>query len=89
LRIFQGVEFERLLILDCNPKYYAFNIKNYVPITTYNGGRDDNELAKLTDYLVELASKNELASDNSSYFGYDLMLNAKSIAQAFEYVFNR
>lgn len=69
LRMFQGVDMKDIFIIDNNPACYLFQLSNSLPILSFKGEKDDEELKGLLEYLKSFAiKKDKLGSLNRQFF---------------------
>ena len=59
LRMFQGVDMNNIFIVDNNPACYMFQLGNALPILSYKGEKEDEELEGLLEYLKCFAGKKD------------------------------
>ncbi len=64
LRIFADRDLKDLLIVDDNLTSFAFQLDNGVPVASYRGEEEDDELQLLTDYLQELYGEEDIRAAN-------------------------
>jgi CTD small phosphatase-like protein 2 len=69
LRIFADRSLEHVLIADNNIFSFAFQLPNGIPVTSYDGANDDDELEFLTNYLEVLGRDPQPVTTNSIHIG--------------------
>jgi len=70
LRMFRGVDINKVLIVDNNVYSFAPNFENGIPIIDFFGSKRDAELLKVIDYLDKLKDKQNLRAANEKNFGF-------------------
>ena len=68
LRIIQDRKIEEMLIADNSICSFAFQLDNGIPICTYEGEKNDEELVYLTKYLKELYQEANIVEVNKINF---------------------
>ena len=69
MRIFEGLDQRRALLVDNSAINFVNQIDNGVPITSFVGDNDsDHELKSLGKYLVNIARKGDLREHNRMHF---------------------
>ena len=79
LRVFKDRSLHEILIVDNNVFSFAFQVGNGIPVTSYAGSKEDDELLCLIDYLEELALESDIVAANAARMGLtcpDLSANA-------------
>lgn len=69
LRIFGDRKIEEMLIVDNSIYSFAFQIGNGIPVTSYEGSQDDEELSFLIEYLEDLYNDGNIVQTNASKIG--------------------
>ncbi len=69
LRIIADRRVDEILIVDNSVISFAFQMANGIPVSSYEGDEQDNELDYLSTYLMELAEANDIVATNSQRIG--------------------
>lgn len=85
LRIIKNRNLANMVIVDNAAYSYAMQVENGVPIVPYFGGKQDNELADLAAYLIDLSSSPDVRPVIQRDFHIDLFkahfLDPKSLLE--------
>ena len=73
LRIFADRKASELVIVDNSILSFAFQLESGIPITSFQGNDDDEELSYLADYLEMLYNENDLITANKKLTGLVLV----------------
>lgn len=68
LRILSNVDMSQTLFVDNSAVNFMSSVNNGVPILPFNGNDTDDELLRLTKYLVAISQRSDMVSVNSQYF---------------------
>ena len=69
LRILGDRSLDHVLIVDNNIFSFAFQLPNGIPVTSFDGANDDDELLCLADYLEKLGREPNPVTKNSIHMG--------------------
>lgn len=64
LRVFDGIDLSRTLIVDNQVFSFASNLSNGIPIAGFYGSKKDYELIKIMKYVRQLADEEDLMMAN-------------------------
>lgn len=70
LRIFHQIPLCKIVIVDNSALSFAFQLENGIPILPFYSRKSDTEMMSLETYLIDLASSNDLTSDNKNWIKY-------------------
>ena len=65
LRIFADRELNKMLIVDNSIFSFAFQLANGIPVSSFTGEGDDEELSYLIDYLDDLYKSEDIVQENA------------------------
>lgn len=57
-----GRDIQNVLIIDNSPSSYLFHPENALPVTTWLDDPNDNELAEITDFLIQLSKADNMVN---------------------------
>lgn len=77
LRIFRGVDLDKILIVDNQILSFCSNLTNGIPILDFEGQKQDAELKKLAFYLLNIADSPSLRQTNELAFNFEKIMNSK------------
>ena len=69
LRVIADRSLDHVLIIDNNILSFAFQLPNGIPVTSYDGANDDDELFFLIEYLEKLSLEANPVAINSARIG--------------------
>lgn len=78
LRVIKGRNFKDMLLVDNCSHSFSFQISNGVPIIPFYDNPKDQELRKLTEYLLYLKDYKNIAEFNKNYFKFEEFLRYDS-----------
>lgn len=65
---FKNLNIKKTLIVDNMLYSFIYNIGNGVPILDFKGNNNDTELFYLTNYLINISTKENISESNLNYF---------------------
>jgi len=81
LRIIRNVPMENMIIIDNSVLSFAFQLENGIPILPYYQNKDDIEMENLKNYLIKLASCDNLQIHNGANINLRALLDeAESVS---------
>lgn len=76
MSILGGLDLNQVLIVDNQMFSFANNLRNGVPIVDFQGQKQDNELKKLTYYLMQIADSPSLRKTNEATYNFMQLMNS-------------
>lgn len=80
LRVIKNMPIENMLLIDNSLLSFAYNLDNGVPILPYYHNKNDTEMTNLKNYLLKLAKRSNIVSDNAEVFKFKSLLEQMLIA---------
>lgn len=78
LRMLTGLNTTKIVLVDNSPHCFAPQIHNGIPILPYYQGRNDNELPKLYEFLMQLKEHPSLPVFSKKYFGLSKLVKCQT-----------
>lgn len=69
LTLFGGLDLKKVLFVDNFILSFAANLKNGIPVVDFLGNKQDCELLKVANYVIQLAKEQDLMEANEEIFG--------------------
>lgn len=73
--LLEGRELKDIIIVDNRAESFAYQIKNGIPIPDYEGNKEDEELAVLTEYLLSFRNEKDVRNKIVKDFGLSKLID--------------
>lgn len=74
LRIFSGLSMENVVIVDNSIPSFALQLENGICIPSFQGNKDDTELAKICDFLIGIANVQDVRPFVKEFAGINSLI---------------